>query len=312
MKDNSEKIDAAFITYTDHLNFNKNDHLWHGIWAGRPGSIHFISGDSVHRYRAFNAPGSNTGAALGDLNYTPFLNGQKSYPGKIKNYVLFSGIPKTGHSDNPGMRWEEGFDAAFTWKDGITYFFKGRWYFGIDTRKWHQTAGPKSHTTAGMGSAITLKQGTKGEEKIIRNISDWGALFGTKKRRPTKRYSKKSKKKIELGQESIKFIFEESLKTKDGKPKNLKGDSDEADPNSITIGNFKKLKKDFGINSEYLYGRYDDDTEEHEYGYEDKTGEFYGLRVFFDEQREEEKQRRTQQAEEEAQNKLSEFKKEMV
>ena len=106
-------------------------------------------------------------------------------------------------------------------------------------------------------------------------------------------------------------MFEKNLKTKDGKPKNLKGDSDDNDPSSITIGNFKELKRDFGINSEYLYGRYDPDTEEHEYGYEEKTGEFYGLKVFFDEQQEKEKQRRKQQAEEEAQNKLSKFKEEI-
>ena len=57
-----------------------------------------------------------------------------------------------------------------------------------------------------------------------------------------------------------------------------------------------------------MYGRYNENTEEHEYGYEDKTGEFYGLKVFFDEQEEMEIERRKQQGEEEAENKLAKLK----
>jgi len=316
MKKNTGRIDAAFITYTDHLNFINKDSLWLG--AGNPkkdataagGTIHFISGDSIFRYRDPDHSGGGQGPDPSLLKYIPFSGDQKSYPGKIKNYTLFSGIPVIDHDDNPGMKWEEGFDAAFTWKDGITYFFKDRWYFGIDTKEWHHNA-DKSISPKTMGEKITLRQPAGPKGKIIRNIRDWGSLFGTKRRNPTKRYSKKSEKKIEDNQESIKSMFEKNLKTKDGKPKNLKGDSDDNDPSSITIGNFKELKRDFGINSEYLYGRYDPDTEEHEYGYEEKTGEFYGLKVFFDEQQEKEKQRRKQQAEEEAQNKLSKFKEEI-
>ena len=48
--------------------------------------------------------------------------------------------------------------------------------------------------------------------------------------------------------------------------------------------------------------------EDHEYGYETKTGEFYGLSVYFEEKQEEEIERRKLEGEEQAENKLNALK----
>jgi hypothetical protein len=326
LKENGGKFTSVFSTYADGVSAGPGEIIRSNDGKNTEKKLpahrymmHFIAGNKIARFSTrCNSDASPANPKCSQLTWRQH-EGFESYGSKpmtLAEFPLFLGVP-----DSPTGDWKaDGFDEVYTWADGLTYLFKGAYYFVVDSYMHYDV---QSIT----GLSPTGAQGLKGPWNIDdgpsavyplpswQPIEDWGAIFATAEqtRRPVKRYEEKecwlpfskdeSGKKIckrdfdqeQIKQYGIKNMFEANLKGPDGADKTI------ADK-GMNVEVFIETKKDMKIDSEYMYGIYNKESGILETGY--KNGRFNGLKIMFDEYRKEEIEEQKIAAEEKAELRL--------